>query len=82
MIALGLYTNVLDQKTPSGSKANVLGRRSPQTIALALVTTEATNDVPALKPYKFAMMEHKLMMENPSDGKIAEVITRQRKRRA
>jgi hypothetical protein len=40
------------------------------------VTTRAANDVPALNPYRFAMMEHKLMIINPSDGKIAEVIAR------
>ena len=65
-----LYTDVLNQKTPSGFKA-IVGAASP-TITSAPVTTKAANDVPALKPYKFAMMEHKLAIINPSDGKIAE----------
>ena len=37
---------------------------------------KAASDVPALKPYNFAMLQKKLVIVNPSDHKIAEVITR------
>jgi hypothetical protein len=40
------------------------------------VTAKAAGDVPALKPYKFAMLQRKLVIINPRDGKIAEVISR------
>jgi hypothetical protein len=55
-----LYTGVLNQKIPSGFKA-IVGAQIPPTITSAPVTTRAANDVPALNPYRFAMMEHKLM---------------------
>jgi hypothetical protein len=32
--------------------------------------------VPSLKPYDFAMTPRKLLIVNPSDKKIAEVITK------
>ena len=31
---------------------------------------------PPLKTYDFAMLQHKLLIVNPDDKKIAEVITR------
>ena len=42
----------------------------------APVTAKAASDVPALKPYKFAKEQKKLVIVNPSDQKIADVITR------
>jgi hypothetical protein len=51
-------------------------RCSPSTIVTAPVTARAAGDVPALKPYKFAMVQEKLVIVNPSDGKIVDVITR------
>jgi hypothetical protein len=70
-----LYTGKLNQKTPSGFNATV-GVALPSTIVTAPVTARAAGDVPALKPYKFAMVQEKLVIVNPSDGKIVDVITR------
>jgi hypothetical protein len=70
-----LYTGALNQKTPSGFSATI-GAIVPHNIVTAPVTAKAANDVPALKPYKFAMVEKKLVIVNPSDGKIADVIAR------
>ncbi len=70
-----LYTGALNQKTPSGFNAAV-GATLPNNIVTAPVTARAANDVPALKPYKFAMLQKKIVIVNPSDGKIAEVIAR------
>lgn len=70
-----LYTGALNQKAPSGFNAAV-GATVPSTIVTAPVTAKAASDVPALKPYKFAMLQKKLVIVNPNDGKIAEVIAR------
>ena len=70
-----LYTGMLNQKVPSGFSATV-GTALPSNVVTAPVTAKAAGDVPALKPYKFAMVQKKLVIVNPNDGKIAEVITR------
>jgi hypothetical protein len=70
-----LYTGALNQKTPSGFNA-IVGATVPHGIVTAPVTAKAASDVPALGPYKFAMVQKKLVIVNPSDGKIAEVIAR------
>jgi hypothetical protein len=70
-----LYVKSLNQKTPSGFDATV-GAVVPKDVTIAPVTHKAATDVPALKSYDFAMLQHKLLIVNPSDKKIAEVITR------
>jgi hypothetical protein len=70
-----LYVRSLNQKTPSGFDATV-GAVVPNSVKVAPVTSRAAGDVPALKPYDFAMLQHKLLIVNPGDKKIAEVITR------
>jgi hypothetical protein len=70
-----LYTGVLNQTTPPGFNATV-GAVVPSSVATAAVTEKAATDVPALAPYKFAMLQKKLVIINPIDRKIAEVIAR------
>jgi len=70
-----LYVESLNQNAPSGFKATV-GAVMPNGVEIAPVTSKTASDVPALKPYDFAMLQHKLLIVNPSDKKIAEVITR------
>ena len=70
-----LYVKSLNQKTPSGFDAAV-GAKVPKDVTIAPVTRRAATDVPALKSYDFAMLQHKLLIVNPADKKIAEVITR------
>lgn len=70
-----LYVGLLNQATPSGFHA-VVGTVVPNGVATAPMTGKAASDVPALKPYKFAMLQKKLLIINPTDKKIAEVITR------
>lgn len=70
-----LYTSSLSQKAPSGFTAKV-GAVVPNSVTTAAVTRKAAADVPALKPYKFAMLQKKLVIVNPTDHKIADVITR------
>ena len=68
-----LYMDSLNQDTPPGFDA-VVGAKVPNTIVIAPITAQAGSDVPALKPYSFAMVQKKLVIVNPSDRKIASVI--------
>jgi hypothetical protein len=70
-----LYVKSLNQTAPSGFNA-VTGAVVPNGVKTAPVTAKAAGDVPALKPYAFAMLQNKLLIVNPTDKKIAEVITR------
>lgn len=69
-----LYVGSLNQNGPSGFSA-VVGAVVPSSVITARVTSKAARDVPSLKPYDFAMVQKKLVIVNPSDRKIAEVIT-------
>jgi hypothetical protein len=69
-----LYMPSLNQATPSSFSAKV-GAVLPKSVTTAQVTTRAARAVPALKPYRFAMVQKKLVIVNPSDHKIADVIT-------
>jgi hypothetical protein len=70
-----LYMDSLNQDTPPGFNA-VVGATVPNTIVIAPVTAQAGGDVPALKPYAFAMVQKKLVIVNPGSRKIANVIAR------
>ena len=70
-----LYMDSLNQDTPAGFNA-VVGASVPNTIVIAPVTAQAGSDVPALKPYAFAMVQKKLVIVNPGNRKIADVIAR------
>ena len=63
----------LNQNTPPGFDA-IVGAKVPNTIVIAPVTAQAGSDVPVLKPYSFAMVQKKLVIVNPSNRKIANVI--------
>ena len=69
-----LYVGSLNQNGPSGFSA-VVGAVVPNSVTTAPITSKAARDVPSLKPYDFAMVQKKLVIVNPSDRKIAEVIT-------
>ena len=70
-----LTTPPLNQQAPAGFSPTV-GAVVPSSVTMAPVPKKAASDVPALKPYDFAMLQKKLVIVNPSDKKIAEVITR------
>jgi hypothetical protein len=62
------------QNPPSGFNA-IVGAVVPNTLKIQPVTQTAWNAVPSLQPYDFAIVQGKLLIVNPSDKKIAEVIT-------
>jgi hypothetical protein len=53
-----------------------VGNVVSSSVKLQPVTAKAAGDIPALRPYDFAMMEGQLLIVNPSDRKIVAVITR------
>ncbi len=70
-----LNSEAAKQKAPPSFFRSV-GEVVPSSVKLQAVPAKAASDVPSLRPYQFAMIEGKLLIVNPSDRKIAEVITR------
>jgi hypothetical protein len=62
-----------DQSPPAGFKI-IAGSTAPSSVTLKNITKKAADDVPALRRYDFAIVQGKLLIVNPSDKKVAEVI--------
>lgn len=63
------------QKAPKGFTAKV-GKALPSTVATNPVPVSTANDVPKLRPYRYALLNNKLLIVNPKDKKVVEIITR------
>jgi Protein of unknown function (DUF1236) len=68
-----LHSQATEQKAPANFKETV-GAIVPSTIKIEPVPSKATSNGPALKSYDFARVNGKLLIVNPSDKKVAEVI--------
>jgi hypothetical protein len=62
------------QNLPSGFHATV-GAVVPSTFKIEPIPSKVTKDVPSLGPYDFATVQGKVLIVNPSDKKIADIIT-------
>jgi hypothetical protein len=69
-----LYMKSMNQTAPSGFDP-VVGAVVPNSVTTAPVPPKAASAVPALRPYAFAQLQNKVVIVNPSDKKIAEVIS-------
>ena len=69
-----LYMSSLNQTAPWGFNA-IVGAVVPSSVTTAPVPSKAANAIPSLRPYDFAILQKKLVIVNPSDKKITEVIT-------
>ena len=69
-----LQKQATEQKMLSSFEPTV-GSAVPSTIKIEPVPSKAANDFPALRSYDFAMTEGKLLIVNPSDKKIAAVLS-------
>jgi hypothetical protein len=70
-----LSAQATKQKTPSSFVARV-GEVLPADITTHSVPAAVTKQIPELKSYKYALLNNnRLLIVNPSDKKIAEVIT-------
>lgn len=67
-------THAMKQKAPSGFNAAV-GQTVPTSVTLRELPSEAQSEVPAAKSYHYAMVQDQLLLVNPSDKKIVDVIT-------
>jgi Protein of unknown function (DUF1236) len=66
-----------EQKAPSGFNPTI-GAVVPSTVKVEPVPSNTAMDVPMLKSFDFAMVHGKLLIVNPSDKKIVEVIAANR----
>jgi len=48
----------------------------PSGVNLQPVPVEASNQVPKLRPYDYAMAQSKILIVNPSDKKVVDIITK------
>jgi hypothetical protein len=64
-----------NQNAPSDFNAAV-GTAIPDGVNTYPLPRQAARDVPAVKPYRYAMLQDKLLIVNPSDKMIADVVTK------
>jgi hypothetical protein len=62
-----------NQNAPTGFTA-APGARVPTTVKLSMVPSKVARDVSQLRPYDFAKVQGQLLIVNPSDRMVAEVI--------
>jgi hypothetical protein len=63
-----------NQNAPSGF-TDTAGSVVPKTLKINAMPSRAARDVSSLRPYDFAKVSGKLLIVNPRDRKVAEVIT-------
>jgi len=68
-----LSHHATSQTAPSGFSATV-GEAIPSGVTTYPLPREAARDVPAVRPYRYAMMQDKVLIVNPNDKKIADVV--------
>jgi hypothetical protein len=61
-------------QTAAGFDATT-GTFVPKTVKIKPIPSKLTADVPALQPYDFAMVDHKLVIVDPTNKVIADVLT-------
>jgi PBP1b-binding outer membrane lipoprotein LpoB len=66
-------SKVTNQNT-SSSFTEAVGSVVPNRVTIRAVTKKTASDVPALRSYDFVIVQGRLLIVNPSDRKIAEVI--------
>lgn len=68
-----LSRHATNQTAPSGFNATV-GEAIPSGVSTYPLPRQARRDVPAVKPYRYAMTQDKVLIVNPNDKKIADVV--------
>jgi hypothetical protein len=69
-----LHGRATEQKAPAGFNATV-GSIVPSAVKIEPMPSKAATDVPALKSFNFAMVNGKLLIVNPSNKKIVDIIS-------
>ena len=68
-----LNTHATNQTAPSGFMAQN-GAVVPSAIRVSTVPSRAARDVPSLRHYDLAKVQGKLLIVNPSDHRVADII--------
>lgn len=53
-----------------------IGTFVPDAVKIEAMPSKAAADVPSLRPYDFAMVDHKLVIVDPTNKVIADVLTK------
>jgi hypothetical protein len=69
----GIESQATKQNAPASFTASI-GATVPQEIKLSPVPAKVANEVPKLRPYDYALISNKLLIVNPKDKKIVDVI--------
>ena len=59
----------------SGFNAEI-GTFVPSSVKIESMPSKATANIPSLRPYDYAMVDHKLVIVDPSNKVIADVLTK------
>ena len=70
-----LSGHAANESAPSGFNVAV-GAQVPNSMKTYPMPRQAARDVPAAKPYRYAMTQDKLLIVNPGDHKVADVVTK------
>ena len=62
------------QTAPSGFSATA-GSKVPDTVTIKAIPTKTAHAVSQLRPYDFAMVSGKILIVNPKDRTVAEVLS-------
>ena len=71
--------NDLNRHTTNQSASGfdaAIGTFVPKTVKINPMPSKAAADVPSLRPYHYAMVDHKLIIVDPSNEVIADVLTK------
>jgi len=53
-----------------------VGQKVPAELTLRALPSKAATDVPAAKSYRYAMLKDRILLVNPSDKTIVDVINK------
>jgi Protein of unknown function (DUF1236) len=72
-----IYQSALKQdvnmKAPAGFTATI-GAKVPAKIGLHTFPADVTGQLPALKPFEYAMVDNKVIIVNPMDRKVVDIV--------
>ena len=69
------WRDISSQKAPGGFTASV-GATIPNDLSLKPVPAKVATRISSLKPYDYALLHGKLLIVNPNDKKVVDVINR------
>ena len=71
----GVNQQAAKETAPAAFKPT-LGEAAPSSIKLQPLPTRVSNEVPAVKSYDFALLQHQVLIVDPSSRKIVDIFKR------